>query len=132
LAPSDPDGQAKVASWVLAALNSVEPHTAMFTNLDTFYAGQAWAAEYRPQAEKMVVSRLTSLAEFLGDQAYLVGDRFTAGDLMMVMITRELVDSGMLARFPTLDAHRARCEARPAFQKSLADQLATFKEHEPA
>ena len=48
------------------------------------------------------------------------------------MVLRELVDSGMLARFPNLDAYRARCEARPAFVRSLEAQLKTFRENAPA
>ncbi|HEY7901719.1 MAG TPA: glutathione S-transferase family protein, partial [Caulobacteraceae bacterium] len=58
-------------------------------------------------------------------------DRFTAGDLIMTTVLRELVGCGMLARYPALDAYRQRCEARPAFKKALADQLAVFAAHAP-
>lgn len=34
---------------------------------------------------------------------------------MMTTVLRELVEAGSLARHPTLDGYRQRCEARPAF-----------------
>jgi hypothetical protein len=38
----------------------------------------------------------------------------------------------MLTKFPNVDALVKRGEARPAFQRALGDQLAVFKENEPA
>jgi len=125
LAPRDAAGRARVTTWVLAALNSIEPHVQNLVHLDAFHRGEAWTIERRPQVEAMLDRRLAALAAWLGDKDYLE-DRFTAGDLMMTSVLRELVDSGVLARFPTLDAYRRRCEARPAFVKALADQLAPF------
>lgn len=51
---------------------------------------------------------------------------------MMTTVLRELVNAGTLARFPTLDAYRQRCEARPAFARALASQMAPFAENAPA
>jgi glutathione S-transferase len=68
------------------------------------------------------------LGAWLGDKDYLEG-RFTAGDLIMATVLRELVDSGVLAQFPTLDAYRQRCVARPAFGRALEAQLRPFREH---
>ena len=130
LAPRDPAGRVRVTTWVIAALNSVEPFVQNVVHLDAFHAGEAWTIERRPQVEAMLNGRLTSLARWLGDKPYLEG-RFTAGDLMMTAVLRELVDSGILSRFPTLDAYRRRCEARPAFVKALADQMAPFATNAP-
>lgn len=35
------------------------------------------------------------------------------------------------AKLPALEAYQRRCEARPAFQRALADQMDTFAEHVP-
>jgi glutathione S-transferase len=51
---------------------------------------------------------------------------------MMTAVIRELVSGGFLARYPALDAYRARCEARPAFGRAMEAQMATFREHAPA
>ena len=131
LAPRDAAGRARVTTWVLAALNSIEPHVQNLVQLDDFQAGEAWTVERRPQVEAMLGKRLDALSSWLGEKEHLEG-RFTAGDLMMTSVLRELVDSGVLARFPTLDAYRRRCEARPAFIKALADQLAPFAANAPA
>jgi glutathione S-transferase len=131
LAPTDPAGRARVTTWVIAALNSVEPHVMNLVHLDAFHAGEAWTVERRPQAEAMLSGRLAALNAWLDGREWLE-DRFTAGDLMMTAVIRELVDNGFLARFPALEAYRARCEARPAFGRAMEAQMATFREHAPA
>jgi glutathione S-transferase len=67
--------------------------------------------------------RLADLAKALGGKDYLE-DRFTAGDLMMTTVLRILRGTDLVAGEPTLAAYQARCEARPAFQRALRDQLA--------
>ncbi len=131
LAPVDAAGRARVTTWVIAALNSVEPHVQNLVHLDVFHAGEAWTKERRPQAAAMLNGRLAALCAWLGDKAYLEG-RFTAGDLMMTTVLRELVDSGVLAQFPALDAYRRRCEARPAFGRALEAQMLPFRQNAPA
>lgn len=132
LLPAGSAGRAQVTSWVIAALNSVEPHVDNFVHLDLFHAGEAWAAERRPQAEAMLKTRLSALSGWLEGKAYLVEDRFTAADLMMAMVLRDAADSGLLAQFPVLDAYLQRCTARPAFARALEAQMQTFRENEPA
>ena len=51
---------------------------------------------------------------------------FSAGDLLMVSVLRRLGGSGILPDYPNLAAYVARAEARPAFQRAFADQLAVF------
>jgi len=131
LATKDPAGWARVQSWVVAAINSIEPHAQNYIQIAEFHATEAWAEQRRPEAEGALFGRLEALAAWLGEKDYLVDDRFTAADLMMTMVIRELLDSGALGRFPTLDAYRQRCEARPAFVKSLEDQMRTFRENTP-
>ena len=131
LAPADPAGRARVATWVLAALNSIEPYVANVVALDLFYAGEPWVEGYRPSAMAMATQRLEALAAWLGEKDYLE-DRFTAGDLIMTTVLRDLIDRDILSGFQTLDAYRRRCEARPAFGRALDAQLAAFRENEPA
>ena len=130
LAPRDAAGRARVATWVLAALNSVEPHVQNLVLLDAFHAGEAWTKERRPQAEAMLKKRLAALAVWLDGRDYLEG-AFSAGDLMMTTVLRELTDCGVLSEFPALDAYRRRCEARPAFTRALEAQMQPFRENAP-
>jgi glutathione S-transferase len=126
LGPSDAAGRARMASWVIAALNSIEPHAQNLIHL----GGQAGAKELRPQLEALLNGRLAALSAWLGDKDYLEG-AFTAGDLMMAAVLRELADDGALAKFPTLEAYCKRCQARPAFARALEAQLRTFRENAP-
>lgn len=131
LAPRDAAGRARVATWVIAALNSIEPHVQTLVTLDVFHPGESWVEARRPGARAMVDGRLAALSAWLGDRDYLE-DCFTAGDLMMTCVLRELVDCGALEAFANLDAYRQRCEARPAFGRALEAQLKTFRENAPA
>lgn len=126
LMPSDAQGRGRAVSWVVAALNSVEPAIANLVDCDVFHAGEAWATERRPQAEEAVRDRLRLLSDWLGDKDYLE-DRFTAGDLMMTTVLRNLRHTDLVAERDNLARYQARCEARPAFRRALAAQLAAFE-----
>jgi len=130
LLPADPEARARAKTWMFAALNSVEPHIQHLGELDAFYPNEEWAKLRRPSALKAVQTRLANLASWLGDRDYLE-DRFTAGDLLMTTVLRILRRSDMLAEIPALDSYRQRCEARPAFQKALAAQMAAFAANAP-
>jgi glutathione S-transferase len=73
----------------------------------------------------LVERRLDELVRALGDRDHLE-DRFTAGDLMMTAVLRMLRHTDLVSSRPTLAAYQARCEARPAFGKALADHLRPF------
>lgn len=131
LCPRDPAGRARVTTWVLAALNSIEPHAQTLLNLDAFFSGQDWIEGRRPSARAMVDSRLAGLSAWLGDKDYLEGT-FTAGDLVMACVLRELDGDGYLDGFANVKTYVDRCLARPAFVKSLEDQMNTFRQFAPA
>jgi len=65
------------------------------------------------------------LSDRLGDADWLDGE-FNAGDLMMVMVLRRAEGTGLLEEFPNLLPYVARGEARPAYRRAFADQLAVF------
>lgn len=123
LAPVDEAGRVRVETWVLAALNTIEPSAQNFASLEVTYGAQAPGKE-----QESLDRRLEALAAWLGQREYLE-QRFSAGDLMMTTVLRELVACGALAHYPTLDAYRLRCEARPAFARALEGQLQPFREH---
>ncbi|MDB5698813.1 MAG: Glutathione S-transferase domain [Alphaproteobacteria bacterium] len=128
LIPSDLRGRMNTVQWVIAALNSVEPPVLGLIINDRFEGDRPWADERRPVARAYLETRLRDLAARLGDKKWLEGDAFTVGDLMMVSVLRPLRLISVLDEFPTLAAYVARGEARPAFQKALADHLAVFEQ----
>src|SRR5882762_2329396 len=126
LMPSDSNGRARTSAWVFAALNSVEPQIQNLAELDLFHAREAWAPLRRPTAVEGVQKRLGAVENWLGDRDYLE-DRFTAADLMMTTVLRILRHTDLVSDRPALKAYQARCEARPTFQKAMADHLRPFE-----
>src|SRR6266550_335624 len=126
LLPRDPQGKYRAIQWTYAALNSVEPALINLLLIDLFFTGEEWAKLRRPGAEDFVRLKLKRIADWLGDKQWLEGDRFTIGDLVMITVLRFLRHTDLVAGFSNLDAYLKRGEARPAFQRALADQLAAF------
>jgi glutathione S-transferase len=131
LMPSDPHGRARTRTWVFAALNSIEPQIQGLVEIDLFHPGEEWGRLRRPAVVDEVKARLAQLSDWLDGRDYLE-ERFTAADLMMTSVLRILRHTDLLSQMPILDAYRLRCEARPAFQKALADQMAPFARNAPA
>jgi glutathione S-transferase len=126
LLPRNPAARWKAITWLIAALNSVEPMLMQIVSLDIFQAGQPWAKDARPSAVEFARQRLSRVAEALGDGEWLAGD-FSIADIMMVTVFRNLRHTDIIAGFPTLAAYQARGEQRPAFKRALVDQMAGFK-----
>ena len=131
LLPRDPQGRFRAIQWTYAALNSVEPAIMNLLLIDIFFVGEEWAKLRRPGAEEFARLKLKRVSEWLGDKQWLEGDRFTIGDLLMVTVLRFLRHTKLVAEFPNLDAFLKRGEARPAFQRALADQLAVYAANQP-
>jgi glutathione S-transferase len=131
LLPPDAEGRMLATMWMFAALNSVEPYFANLAEQDAFEKDAAWATERRLKLEEMALKRLADLDAHLADRDYLAG-RFTVADILMTTVLRLLDESRLAERFPAVRDYKARCIARPAFRKALADQLALYTPAEAA
>jgi len=131
LLPRDPQGKYRAIQWTYAALNSVEPAVQHRVLLDAFYGEQEWAKLRKPSADEFARLKLKRVADRLGENSWLEGDRFTIGDLMMVTVLRLANKGGLLGDTPNLTEYVKRGEARPAFQSALNDQLTTYRENQP-
>ncbi|TAJ42244.1 MAG: glutathione S-transferase family protein [Reyranella sp.] len=127
LLPSDSDGdasaRARAITWMFAALSTVEPPILEFANARLLEGDKPWSKERLPLVEGRVRDRLKQLSARLGRADWLDGG-FSAGDLMMVSVLLRLKPSGILDGTPNLAAYVARGEARPAYQRAFAAQLA--------
>ena len=89
-----------------------------------------WLERYRDEqrpiledARSRAASSFAFLEEQLGEKPYLVGDEFTAADVMMgfTLVAAKFV--GVLDdRFPRLDAYLGRLMERPAFQAAASTE----------
>jgi glutathione S-transferase len=125
LLPRDSGARARATQWLIAALNSIEPHIMNVAVLDLFYADEEWAKLRRPSAIEFTQRRLGALAKALGDKPYLDGARFTAGDLMMTTVLRIIP---ALVSDQRLMAYVERCTSRGAFQRALDAQMGDFRD----
>lgn len=87
--------------------------------------GTPWHAERLPMLEARIRKRLRDLSNRIGDADWLDAT-FSAGDLMKVTVLRRLGGSTLLSDLLNLTAYVARAEARLAFKRAFADQLAVF------
>ena len=125
LLPANPAARARAIGWMYAAINSVEPFVMDHAVTAIFEADRPWSAARLPLVDDRIRARLGALADRLGDHDWLDG-AFTAGDLLMVCVLRDLNGEPLLAEFPSIAAYVARGKDRPAFRRALAAQLADF------
>jgi glutathione S-transferase len=109
--------------WMFAALNTVEPPILEYATARLLEGDKPWNKERLPLVEERIGNRLAQLSGRLADANWLDG-AFSAGDLMMVSVLLRLKSSGMLDKYPNLAAFVARGEARPAYKRAFAAQLA--------
>lgn len=125
LMPEDAGGRAQTLSWLFAAANSIQP--ALDPLADLRSAGDApWAVARRADLEAQAHRKLAGLDTWLRDRSYLL-ERFTVADIAMAA-TLKVLDDAMLHAHPALAAYYARCIARPAYVKALADQMALYRD----
>ncbi|HEY5849758.1 MAG TPA: glutathione S-transferase family protein [Lysobacter sp.] len=123
LLPDEAHARARAITWMFAALNSVEPPILELSIAKILEGDKPWTRERLPLVADRVRERLGQLSSRLGDADWLDG-AFSAGDLLMVSVLLRSKPSGLLDEFPNLAAYVARGEARPAYQRAFASQLA--------
>jgi len=131
LLPDDANARARAITWMFAAVNTIEPPILDLQNTRFLEADKSWYKERLPIVQDRIRERLAILSGRLGHADWL--DRaFSAGDLMMVSVLLRMKPSGMLDEYPNLAAYTARGEARPAYKRAFAAQLAVFTGKPPS
>ena len=125
LLPDDANARARAISWMFAALNTVEPPIVDLQMLILLERDKTWYEQRLPMVEDCIRNRLGDLSLCLGDSQWLDG-AFSAGDLLMIDVLRRAASLGILNEYSNLAAYVARGEARPAFKRAFAAQLAVF------
>jgi len=131
LLPGDAGSRARAIAWMFAALNTVEPPILEREAGGYTDRGKVWYEERRAMLEDRIRVRLGQLSARLGDADWLEAG-FSAGDLLMVSVLLRLKASGLLDACPNLAAYVARGEARPAYKRAFAAQLAVNAGRPPA
>jgi glutathione S-transferase len=125
LLPADADARARAIAWMFAALSTLEPPILDLTNALLLERDEPWFEQRLPLLRNRIRDRLSALSARLGEADWLDG-AFSAGDLMMVTVLRRLNRTDLLDEHQNLAAYVIRGEARPAFGRAFAAQLAVF------
>ena len=128
LAPRDEASRARITTWVPGRDEFGRPARPVFSRTRPRCRGGENSAAPRSRRASRHVSPRSRSRSAKGPISKQV---FSAGDVMMVGVLRELVDSGLLRAYPNLDAYRERCEARPAFSRALEAQMKVFRDNAP-
>ena len=130
LMPDGAGGRARAIEWMYAALNTVEPPITDYAIATLFEEDKPWSKPRLPRSWSALPSGSTN---WRGGSAKTNGSTasFSAGDLLMVAVLRQLKGTPMATAHDNLAAYVARGEARPAFQRALAAQLAGFTAKPP-
>lgn len=125
LLPDDANARARAIAWMFSALNTVEPPLVDLEVAMREERDQPWHEQRLRIVEDRARKRVGELSLRLGSAEWLDGG-FSAGDLLMAAVLFRSRGSGILDEYPNLSAYVARAEARPAFQRAFAAQLAVF------
>lgn len=125
LLPTDTKARSRTIAWLFAAVNTVEPPIVELSMASILEREKSWYEARLPMLHDRIRVRLDQLSASLGDAEWLEG-AFSAADLMMITVLRRLNGSGLLEEYASVRAYIARGEARPAYQRAFADQLAVF------
>lgn len=125
LLPVEANARARAIMWMFAAVSSVEPPLLELQVARFAEGNETWSKQRLPLVHDRIRKALGQLSARLGEAVWLDND-FSAGDLMMVSVLLRSKPSGLLDEYPNLAAYVARAEARPAYQRAFAAQLAIF------
>jgi glutathione S-transferase len=123
LLPTDGNARMRAIAWMFAALNTVEPPILELVTAMILEREKPWTKQRLQDVVDRIHARLAQLSARLGGAEWLDGG-FSAGDLLMVSVLLRLRSSGILDEHRNLAAYVARGEARPAYARAFAAQLA--------
>ena len=127
--PTYEDGDVALFETGAIVLHIAERHAGLLPEIlelvtaVIFERDKPWSEQRLPLVKDRVRERLKQLSARLGDAQWIEG-AFSAGDLMMVSVLLRLRAPGLLDEYPNLAAYVARGEARPAYRRAFAAQLA--------
>ncbi len=119
LIPGDVQGRTRVVQWCFAATSTVEPTLVCGDVLEIFDHDNA-AHKVKAEVRKLAGRWLGNVDRRLDDREWIACDEFTVADIMMACVLRSIRKTDLMAPFPKLGAYYERCQARPAWQRTLA------------
>lgn len=118
LIPVDFRGRTRVVQWCFAAVSTVEP-TLVCQDLAEIFDRDKSATRLHAAIRQLSQRWLNDVERRLEDREWIATDEFTAADIMMAGVLRTIRKTDLTEPFPKLKAYFERCQARPAWQRTL-------------
>jgi glutathione S-transferase len=116
LIAADLQGRSRVTQWCCTALNNIEPTLLQIQVID---GGSEKATSAQQALVALAREKFAVLERQLSSRSHLAGEDFTVADIMMTAVLREIRKTDLMEPFPGLKDYFARCQARPAWQRTL-------------
>src|SRR4051794_2378808 len=118
LIPSDFQGRTRVLQWCVAAVGTVLPTLLCIDMIGIFDSGKS-APTLHEELPKLARRWLGDVERRLEGREWIACADFTVADIMMAGVLRGTRKTDLMDPFPKLKAYYARCQARPAWQRTL-------------
>ena len=105
--------RALVYQWVLFAMTELESPLYRWIR-------EAGGDSADPSSRERFAQAAAALEAALGDEDWLLGNRFTVADVLCTSVLGSAHSRGLLGEWPGLQAYVERGEARPAFVEAAA------------
>ena len=116
LIPNDVQGRTRVVQWCFAAVGTVDPTLTALDFVEIFDSGND---KLKNEVRNLAHRWLGDVERRLEDRAWIACAEFTVADIMMAGILRNIRKTDLMDPFPKLKAYFERCQARPAWQRTL-------------
>jgi len=119
LIPAGFEGRTRVVQWCFAAVSTVEPTLVCLDMIAIFDSGGS-ARKVTAEVGKIAGRWLGHVERRLEGREWIACADFTVADIMMACVLRGIRKTDLMEPFPTVKAYYERCQARPAWQRTLA------------
>lgn len=118
LIPADVQGRTRVVQWCFAAVSTVEPSFVCLDLISIFDSGKA-DPKFEEDVRKIARRFLADVERRLADREWIACADFTVADIMMASVLRGIRKTDLMDPLPRTKAYYERCQARPAWQRTL-------------
>jgi glutathione S-transferase len=118
LIPGDAQGRSRVVQWCFAAVSTVGTTLVCIDLMGMFDSAKA-ARELHAEVPKLARRWLGDVERRLEDREWIACADFTVADIMMAGVLRGIRKTDLMEPFPRIKAYYERCQARPAWQRTL-------------
>jgi glutathione S-transferase len=120
LIPGDVQGRTRVVQWCFAATSTVGTTLVCLDLIGMFDSGKA-APKLHAEMRKLAGRWLADVERRLEGREWIACGDFTVADLMMASVLRGIRKTDLMDPFPRTKAYYQRCQARPAWQRTLVN-----------